>query len=410
MISTDESAISAHQHNRNKVVRSALIFVVVVALLVLFLGLSLDRIGIPLLSAVIFHLSLRPRKQELLATLIPAILFWISYALVHRIPLEVVPNTIFIADCISIGSLVLMSARAIWTNGEERSSLLAVLFPTLGLLVFFLIRQDLLNVAALQPGTFDINLFVVDGSLGFQPSYFVGNLAHTHAVFGSILEFSYGALPVAMAFVYAVHLQKLHSKYYMLQLFLAAAILGWLLYNLVPAAGPRFFLGPDFIKPSLAYGQLKSVAIEPYVMPDTVFRNAMPSLHMTWALLLAWSARRLALGIRIFAISFAVLTAIATLGTGEHYLVDLVVAFPFALFVYAICAPASLSSATKNFAVGSSAVLVFGWLLIVREVPKIFLAAKILPWLCMTFTVVVVQLLLWKLESSNTALTERSLP
>jgi hypothetical protein len=41
---------------------------------------------------------------------------------------------------------------------------------------------------------------------------------------------------------------------------------------------------------------------------------------------------------RSIALAFLVFTVLATLGTGEHYFVDLMVAFPFALMIQAICA------------------------------------------------------------------------
>jgi hypothetical protein len=35
---------------------------------------------------------------------------------------------------------------------------------------------------------------------------------------------------------------------------------------------------------------------------------------------------------------FVVLTAFATLGTGEHYFIDLVVAYPFSVMMQSLCA------------------------------------------------------------------------
>lgn len=61
--------------------------------------------------------------------------------------------------------------------------------------------------------------------------------------------------------------------------------------------------------------------------------NAVPSGHLAWALLLWWNSRPLMLGVRIAAGLFLLGTAVATLATGEHYLVDLVVAIPFAVAV-----------------------------------------------------------------------------
>ncbi len=64
-------------------------------------------------------------------------------------------------------------------------------------------------------------------------------------------------------------------------------------------------------------------------------RNAMPSLHMTWALLALWySPRRL-----LWASAVSVrLTALATVGLGEHYLIDLAAAVPFTWAVVKLAA------------------------------------------------------------------------
>jgi len=55
--------------------------------------------------------------------------------------------------------------------------------------------------------------------------------------------------------------------------------------------------------------------------------------HMAWVLLVWWNFTGLARWIRAIALVFVVLTATATLGTGEHYVIDMVVAFPFSLML-----------------------------------------------------------------------------
>lgn len=59
-------------------------------------------------------------------------------------------------------------------------------------------------------------------------------------------------------------------------------------------------------------------------------RNCIPSLHFSWALLLLiYCAPRL----RPIFWAFAILTALATMGLGEHYAIDLMAAVPFTLAV-----------------------------------------------------------------------------
>jgi membrane-associated phospholipid phosphatase len=57
----------------------------------------------------------------------------------------------------------------------------------------------------------------------------------------------------------------------------------------------------------------------------------MPSMHLTWALLIAINARslRLRIGLWIYAAAMVV----ATLALREHYLIDLIAAVPYTLGV-----------------------------------------------------------------------------
>jgi hypothetical protein len=67
-------------------------------------------------------------------------------------------------------------------------------------------------------------------------------------------------------------------------------------------------------------------------------QNASPSLHMAWVLLAWWYSRGLSVWERGIAMMFVVFTAFATLGTGEHYFIDLVVAYPFSVMMQSLCA------------------------------------------------------------------------
>ncbi len=59
--------------------------------------------------------------------------------------------------------------------------------------------------------------------------------------------------------------------------------------------------------------------------------NCMPSMHLTWALLIALNARSLRLRIGLWV--YVILVAAATLALREHYLVDLIAAVPFTVAV-----------------------------------------------------------------------------
>jgi hypothetical protein len=53
----------------------------------------------------------------------------------------------------------------------------------------------------------------------------------------------------------------------------------------------------------------------------------MPSMHLGWALLLALNARSRWLAAALWA--YAALIALATIGLGQHYVVDLIAAIPY---------------------------------------------------------------------------------
>jgi hypothetical protein len=104
------------------------------------------------------------------------------------------------------------------------------------------------------------------------------------------------------------------------------------LYATCPAAGPVYLFRD-------AYPNAVPLLTQPhavYLQPGTEL-NTTPSGHLTWALLLFWFTfrycrKRVA---AVFAI-LAALIAISTLGLGEHYVIDLVLAFPFTAAVWSI--------------------------------------------------------------------------
>jgi hypothetical protein len=95
------------------------------------------------------------------------------------------------------------------------------------------------------------------------------------------------------------------------------------LYLLLPAAGPEYafsnFPDPNDIAVSIGW-----------VHP----RNCFPSMHLTWAILVAWNLRNPRW--RWLFVSYAALMALATVACGEHYFVDILAALPFAAAVQKI--------------------------------------------------------------------------
>ena len=79
--------------------------------------------------------------------------------------------------------------------------------------------------------------------------------------------------------------------------------------------------------------------------------------------------------------AFVVFTIFATLGSGEHYFADLIVAFPFALLIESLCA-SSLSwkdeSRVRGIALGLLAT--FLWFVLLRFENRLFWTSALVPW------------------------------
>jgi hypothetical protein len=155
-------------------------------------------------------------------------------------------------------------------------------------------------------------------------------------------------------------------------------------YHFLPIAGPRY-LNNGF---PLAVPGADLIPLEALPLPP-VPRNGMPSMHFAWAVLLWLTARQL--GNRwlygFFSILFA-LTFVATMATGEHYLIDLVAAIPVAVTTVAIVAGTVPWSdpARKRAALGGLAIWL-AWIVALRFAVPVFEAIPGLSWIAIAATV-----------------------
>jgi hypothetical protein len=133
----------------------------------------------------------------------------------------------------------------------------------------------------------------------------------------------------------------------------ALGAVGFALYQICPAAGPlyRFPCFPA-CAPSLA-----EVSVFPSPLGAPAM-NAMPSLHVAWTLLCLLYLWRLGNLTRLIAVPVTLLTAAATLASGEHYVADLLVALPLAVAIRgAFYLEASLRTRLMIAAAGLAMVL-----------------------------------------------------
>lgn len=105
-------------------------------------------------------------------------------------------------------------------------------------------------------------------------------------------------------------------------------------------------------------------------------RNAMPSLHFAWAAILWRSTAGARASIRVTAGTLVLLTVVATIGLGEHYVVDLIAAVPFIVALEAICAHRSVSLRQRFAPLTAGVGFFVVWIVVVRNaeavVPTLF--------------------------------------
>jgi hypothetical protein len=197
------------------------------------------------------------------------------------------------------------------------------------------------------PLKYDYVLQALDQTLGltaFQISALFSSRQRTDLL--ALYEF----LAPAMIAWYGMHLvMRGGQPRKLLYSYLIAYLVGGCLYGIVPAMGPRYAFGGAF-----PMGH-PSVAPVPAVLDG--YPNAMPSLHVTTALVFVLFNNRKRWLLSI-ALLFLAGTVAATLAI-EHYVVDLVVAVPFACFAVE-AAYGRVIAATKYLG------LVFVWLGLIR--------------------------------------------
>jgi hypothetical protein len=347
-------------------------------------------VGCGLASAFLIQVAVRPRRWEILGVLAGGGVLTLFDQFVVR---HAKPDFEFgaCAGYIGLVSFLVLGLRAIWAGREEQKQLKSILIPAAGFTVFILGTSRFLGLSALLfPKTLDVYAYAFDGSLGFEPAFMVGRWFRDYPFVGTIGHGLYEALPLAMALVYAAYLrQKKTTPLLLLEIFMSAGLLGYFLYLAFPAAGPAYLMGARFPGLPTPFSPMRTLILNghflrQFYLPQEIGRNAMPSLHMTWALLMAFNCRPFPRLVRVAAVMFVFATVLGTLGTGEHYFIDLVVAFPFAVAIQALATRGvSLKSRSRLFPLVGGATLTLLWLVLLRyAIPLFFRWAPLVPWLC----------------------------
>jgi hypothetical protein len=333
--------------------------------------------GIALASVIIIHLRVHPSWQEALLILAGTFFFAaVDFRLLHFKPAIMAWSSFA-----GLSSLLIFGLRSVWAKDSDRKLLLLGFVPALLFVTSEYFADDLLYwTSTIHPRVFDLYLFSFDASLHVQIPFLAGQAFSMWPTLRTVAFIFYIGLPIPIALIYTGRVLRTREKAIpSFVAFLATGPVGVFFYNLLPALGPVHVFGKAFPWQPLPTAQAAKVFLEPIGLAGAP--NAIPSLHMAWVLLVWWYSRGLSRWERAIAFAFLVFTALATLGTGEHYFVDLVVAFPFAVLMKALCEfslPLNNRGRITALALGLFATL--AWLVALRYTAHIFWSSAILPW------------------------------
>ena len=183
--------------------------------------------------------------------------------------------------------------------------------------------------------SYDNFLYAFDGLLGPPIAAMAAALCDGHPWLGAAAFAVYQSYWLALA-LFILHLLRWNDRRAgeLMSRWILASLVGWGLFFMLPGVGPNvsFYAGKSGLPPP------DSVPLQAVLMPlgTEQPRNAMPSLHTVWVLLLMMVSWRMSRIWFVGAAMFAGATLFATLGLREHYLIDLVVAVPLAVACYAL--------------------------------------------------------------------------
>lgn len=267
----------------------------------------------------------------------------------------------------AIGMIALFLS-VIWMLRDERDKTRPVLVVALviNLLYGFVLNVVMGKENGLVPWKYDHILAAMDAALGVDTPSIAAALQETwRAVLGIVYD-----LMVPMMIVWYIAGRYRKTSGNILYSYIGEMLAGPLLYALVPACGPIYAFRAQWLHPGAAHPDLIRLSGMP---------NAFPSLHVATAIVFVFFAR----GILWRAASLALLagTALATVSTGEHYVIDLVAGLVFGCFAAAVGCK-KIGPAVFNLA------FALGWSLAMRLQFQFLLDQPAILKICAIFTVI----------------------
>lgn len=215
--------------------------------------------------------------------------------------------------------LVALFLSVLWMLRDETDRTRPLLVFALVLNLFFgtLMTFTMAREGALLPYKYDHVLLCMDRSLGISAAAIAAPLQGFCRI--PLLVIYMSMVPMMITWVLVSRCEN-HRRV-ILAAYIAELVTGPLAYLLLPGCGPIYAFRSQWLHPP---------AVQPEAIKLIGMPNAFPSLHMGTAFALVLLASRWHW--RAVALLFLVGTALATLSTGEHYVIDLVSGLAFGCF------------------------------------------------------------------------------
>lgn len=376
---------------------------------------SVLAIAVPLYTLMphylLMYIAQGPRRRELIPVIgtglaIAAVLYW-------SVPVSSRPSQFWFVAVVLGGGLGASSFVALAMRARHEMPAKRLMIASIFVVLLALYAYSYLDVtAALHPVTYDAVAYRIDLTYGFDPSVAVAAMASHWPLFERVLTAAYYLLPYACSGIFALQLMQPRKQPvdFFVVWSVGTAIAMIVAYQLCPVSGPKYAFGDTVFPGYMPSAQ--SLQLAPSLIAPSP-RNGIPSMHFGWALLIwinaCWlPAGKVASVVRSLAAAALGLTVLATLGLGEHYLIDLVIAVPFIVAIQALCfrsLPWQSSAKWQSIAGGGGMTLF--WILLVRFAPEVFLVPGF-TWVLTIATVVASIMLYRPLEREALAFSQRA--
>lgn len=300
----------------------------------LFLNLIGAYTGIAALTCLLMYKPLYFSSKQLLAITYIAFFFFLSVLLFDR-PLVFSAIAANLVALLAFFSFAFLSKTIYGLYKSDNKPIYQQIFKdflsfsTLNITLGWATSGLLELNQFLLPNTIDYDVYRIDAAFHGFATQCVLLFEHSFPLLQTFVLSTYGMLSISLFF--AVLLVILDNRMNSLNIWRTLSVpfgLAFILYSLMPMSGPIYAF-PNNIFPYNMPNILDVAASARAIPPAS--RNGMPSMHLTGALLVFFILAAIRPKIYFYlSIILVVTTFFATLALGEHYLLDLIVALPFA--------------------------------------------------------------------------------